>query len=68
MLLVLVATVTAMVYNLADYIVKGNWGLVIVGSIILILALWVVLEGANMLRRVRSARAAEGADTASEEG
>ncbi|MFB6261864.1 MAG: carbon starvation CstA family protein, partial [Thiohalorhabdaceae bacterium] len=59
MLLVLVATVTAMVYNLADYIVKGNWGLVIVGSIILILALWVVLEGANMLRRVRAERAAE---------
>lgn len=57
MLVVLGATVTAMVYNLVGYIQKGNWALVIVGGIILVLALWVVLEGANMLRRVRAARA-----------
>ncbi|HKK13639.1 MAG TPA: carbon starvation protein A [Gammaproteobacteria bacterium] len=67
MLAVLVATVTAMVYNLADYIDQGNWALVIVGGIILVLALWVVLEGANMLRRALQQRRSEGA-AASEEG
>jgi len=56
MLLVLVATVWAMVTNLATYITQGNWGLVIVGGIILLLALWVVLEGVNMLRAYRGQR------------
>ncbi|MFP4561646.1 MAG: carbon starvation protein A [Thiohalorhabdus sp.] len=60
MVLVLVATVTAMIYNLADYIAQGNWALTIVGGIILILALWVVLEGLSMVRAHREARRGEG--------
>jgi len=67
MLVVLVATVTAMVYNLVDYIVAGNWALAIVGGIILVLALWVVLEGLSLVRAYRD-RLREGPEPPAEEG
>ncbi|HKJ89226.1 MAG TPA: carbon starvation CstA family protein, partial [Gammaproteobacteria bacterium] len=66
MILVLTATVMAMVYNLADYIAKGNWALTIVGGIILVLALWVVLEGVSMVRANREKRRAEAAAVSGE--
>jgi carbon starvation protein len=68
MLLVLVATGTAMVFNLTDYIAKGNWALVAVGGIILLLALWVVLEGLNMVRTVRERRRTDSAAASGEGG
>lgn len=67
MLVVLVATVTAMVYNLVDYIVAGNWALAIVGGIILMLALWVVLEGLSLVRAYRE-RLREGPEPPADEG
>lgn len=53
MALVLVATVWAMVTNLGGYIAGGQWSLVAVGGVILVLALWVVLEGINMVRAAK---------------
>jgi carbon starvation protein len=53
MALVLVATVWAMVTNLGGYLAQGQWSLVAVGGVILVLALWVVLEGINMVRTAK---------------
>ncbi|MBW2712146.1 MAG: carbon starvation protein A [Deltaproteobacteria bacterium] len=54
----LVATVTffAMLNNLWGYIQDGNWLLTAIGGTILILDVWVLLEGFAVLRSLRTAR------------
>lgn len=59
MILVLVATISAMVMGIVDAVGAGQWTVATVGGIILLLALWVVGEGAFALLGLRNGRRAE---------
>jgi carbon starvation protein len=55
MLLILVLTLWAMVENLAGFLGKGEYLLVIISSLILLLTAWLTISGATaLLRRLRS--------------
>ncbi|MFQ5849906.1 MAG: carbon starvation protein A [Candidatus Binatia bacterium] len=56
MVFLLIVTVWAMLFNLRNYWVKENWGLFIIGAIILISAVYMVVEA---VRTIRGARRAE---------
>ncbi len=56
MLFMLVSTITAMVSNLADFwrrLDEGTGALLVVGSILLVMAIWLVVEAALVFRRGR---------------
>ena len=56
-LIVVVSTTTAsMVINISNYIKDGNTLLVIVGTLILALNIWLILEGVAAVRRERHSR------------
>ena len=47
----LIMTVTAMVLRLKSNVSAGHWPLVVVGSIILLLVVWLVIESVIAFRR-----------------
>ncbi len=51
MIAILGTTVVAMVTNTRSFIENGNWLLATIGSILLVLAVWLVIEGALALYR-----------------
>jgi len=59
MLLVLGATISGMVMGMAKAIGKEQWAVAIVGGVILMLALWVLLEAVMVVARIRGDRKRE---------
>lgn len=53
MVLVLVVAGTAMAENLAEYLQRGDYLLLVIGTVIFALLCWVVLEGLSAVRRGR---------------
>jgi len=51
MIVIVAMTASSMLYNIGSYIKAGNMLLVIIGSIILILNIWLILEGIAAARR-----------------
>ena len=51
MVVVIAVALTAMVVNLADYVASANYALAVIGSLILALQVWVLVEGAVVIRR-----------------
>lgn len=52
MFLVALATLLAMIGEVRGHVVAGNWLLATTGSAVLILDLWVLFEGLNVLRKI----------------
>ena len=61
MLLVLTATVSGMFIGVSKAISNAQWSVAVVGSIILILALWVLVEAVLAVVTIRGERKAEAA-------
>ncbi len=61
MLLVLTATISGMILGVIKALGKGQWTVAAVGSMILILALWVLFEAIMAVRGIHSARRQESA-------
>jgi len=61
MLLVLTATVSGMFIGVSKAIANAQWSVAVVGSIILILALWVLVEAVLAVVTIRGERKAEAA-------
>ncbi len=60
MIAVLGTTITAMSINTWGFIQDENWLLATIGSILLVLAVWLIVEGALALRRfIKSGRTIE---------
>jgi len=53
----LLMTTWAMVINLDRYFGSNDWMLLVIGAAIFILEIWLLLEGAAAIRRVRAGRA-----------
>jgi len=54
MLLVLGATISGMVMGIIKAVAGGQWAVAVVGGVILLLAAWVLLEGALVALRIRA--------------
>jgi carbon starvation protein len=54
MIFMMVSTLTAMVFKLRDYLVGGQTLLLVVGSCITLIAVWLIVEAVLALRRYRS--------------
>lgn len=63
MLLVLGATISAMVMGIHKAVSAGQWTVATIGGIILLLALWVLLEAILAVRNIRRDRTTESIDT-----
>ena len=50
MVFMLAITLWALVLNLADYVEAGYWHLVVIGSCVLILAVWIVVQTVKALK------------------
>ena len=57
MAFLLLMTTWAMIINLGGYFGTNDWMLLVIGAAIFILEIWLLLEGAAAIRRVRAARA-----------
>src|SRR5690606_10247721 len=57
MVLVLIFSATSMALNLADYVEKGNYLLLVTGGLILALECWIVLEAFAVVRKLRGTKA-----------
>lgn len=55
LIVVVTATATSMVINISNYLKEGNTLLVIVGTFILALNIWLILEGVAAVKRERQA-------------
>lgn len=53
MVVVLLVSFVAMAFNVAQYVSQGNWLLTLLGSVMLALEVWVVLEGVAAVRNLR---------------
>ncbi len=60
MIFVALVTLGSMVLNIRDYVTTQNWLLTAMGGAILVLDVWVLLEGLAMLSRERLAKRASG--------
>ena len=60
MVIVLALAGLAMLLNLGDFIAKGNYLLACIGTIILALEVWVVIEATSAIAKVRADRRASG--------
>ncbi len=61
MLVVVSATIAAMIGNVGKAVLAGQWTVAIVGGVILALAVWVLVEAVLVYRRLRDGRAAQAA-------
>ena len=57
MAFLLLMTTWAMIINLGGYLGTNDWMLLVIGAAIFILEIWLLLEGAAAIRRVRAGRA-----------
>lgn len=57
MLLVLGATISGMIMGVSKAIGKEQWAVACVGSVIFLLAMWVLIEGLLVVKNIRSERA-----------
>lgn len=61
MVLVLSISALSMALSLADYLAKGDYLLLVAGSLVLALEIWIVLEASAALRRLRRGESAPAA-------
>jgi carbon starvation protein len=54
MLFMLVTTITAMILNVRNFYKSGSYLLLAVGGILLVLAIWLTLEGVVRFARIRA--------------
>ena len=50
MVFMLAITLWALVLNLADYVEAGYWHLAVIGSCVLVLAVWIVIQTIKVVR------------------
>jgi carbon starvation protein len=62
MVFMLVSTLTAMTFKLGDFLAAGQWLLLVVGSCITLIAVWLVIEAGLALRRYRREERVVGLD------
>ncbi len=44
----------ALVYNINSFMTSGNWLLTVIGTILLILEIWMVIESLNIMKKIRN--------------